>query len=185
MSPNISRPSGGQVSNPSRRQDITDPGDTGTRRGQQPSRPDPVQPVPPEPSDPENPDGEQGWVRINPGNSDWQFCLQTGSVSYNRSDLSNREFSYSGSARSLYFKPIAGGRTALVNGNPSGLKSGQYYLFTGSLQVKVTNNHKGAMGQWSVYISAGSHPATGKGKDSSQRNWFFVIFGDNYLTFDC
>jgi hypothetical protein len=116
----------------------------------------------------ENPgetDNEQGWVRINPGNSSWEFCLQTGSATYNRSDLSNSGFSYSGSASSLYFKPIAGGGTALVRGQAYNLNPGQYYLFTGNLKVQVTNKHQGAMGHWSVHIESSSSPSTGKGKN--------------------
>ncbi len=56
-----------------------------------------------------NPDA--GWVRINPGNASWEFCLQTQGGDYNRGNLSNPDFSYSGTAISLYIKPIAGGGT--------------------------------------------------------------------------
>ena len=113
-------------------------------------------------------DKEQGWVRINPGNASWEFCLQTGSGTYNRSDLSNSGFSYSGSASSLYFKPIAAGGSALVNGKAYNLNPGQYYLFTGKLKVQVTNKRQGAMGHWSVHVESSSSPSTGKGKNRPQ-----------------
>ena len=76
--------------------------------------------------------------------------------------------SYSGSASSLYFKPIASGGTAIVDGQAYSLNPGQYYLFTGSLKVQVTNRHQGAMGHWSVYIESSSAPATGKGNKRPQ-----------------
>ncbi len=119
-------------------------------------------------TDPVGTDNEQGWVRINPGNASWEFCLQTGSRTYTRSDLSNSGFSYSGAASSIYFKPIAGGGSALVNGNAYSLNPGQYYLFTGSLNIMVTNKRQGAMGHWSVYIESSSSPSTGKGKNRPQ-----------------
>jgi hypothetical protein len=135
-----------------------------------PTAPPTAPPAAPPPADPGGGDAgaDAGWVRINPGNADWQFCLVTGRGTYTRADLKSSAFSYSGSASSLYFKPIAGGGTALVNGKPFTLNSGQYYLFSGSLQVKVTNSRKGAMGQWSVYVKSGSAPRTGKGNRQPQ-----------------
>jgi hypothetical protein len=106
-----------------------------------------------------------GWVRINPGNSTWEFCLLTGRGNYTRDDLSNANFSYSGTASSLYIKPIAGGGTAIVNGKAFNLNSGQYYLFRGNLKVQVTNKRQGAMGHWSVYIESSNAPLTGKGNN--------------------
>jgi hypothetical protein len=102
-------------------------------------------------------------IRINPGNSDWQFCLVSPSGTYNRTDLGNSNFSYSGSASSLFILPIGGGGEATVNGQPYAIRSGQYYLFKGSLQVSVSNNHPGAMGHWSVCISSNSAPQSGNG----------------------
>jgi hypothetical protein len=112
-------------------------------------------------------DGEDAacGVRINPGNADWQFCLVTPSGTYNRSHLANSSFSYSGPASSLFFLPIAGGGNATVNGRPYALRSGQYYLFTGGLQVSVSSGNPGAMGQWSVCISASSAPVSGNGNN--------------------
>jgi hypothetical protein len=112
-------------------------------------------------------DGNCG-IRINPGNSDWQFCLVTPSGTYSREDLTNSNFSYSGSASSLFFMPIAGGGEATVNGNPYTIRSGQYYLFSGSLNVTVSTKNPGAMGHWSVCISASSTPVSGNGKNRPQ-----------------
>ncbi|TFG48771.1 MAG: hypothetical protein E4H33_03570 [Anaerolineales bacterium] len=104
-------------------------------------------------------------IRINPGNSDWQFCLVTPSGTYNRGNLSSSNFSYSGPARSIYFLPIGGGGTATVNGRPYTIKSGQYYLFTGNINVSVSTSNPGSMGQWSVCITAGSEPVSGNGNN--------------------
>jgi hypothetical protein len=104
-------------------------------------------------------------IRINPGNADWQFCLVTPSGTYNRSSLSNSNFSYSGSASSLFIQPIAGGGNAIVNGNPYLLRSGQYYLFTGGLNVQVSTKNPGSMGHWSVCITASSAPISGNGNN--------------------
>jgi len=104
-------------------------------------------------------------IRINPGNSDWQFCMVTPSGTFTRQHLSNSNFSYSGSASSLYILPIAGGGNATVNGQPYPLRSGQYYLFTGGLNVKLSSNNPGSMGHWSVCITAGSAPKSGNGNN--------------------
>jgi PKD repeat protein len=101
--------------------------------------------------------------RINPGNADWQFCLITQSGTYNRSDLKNNNFSYTGKASSLFFKAIAGGGDATVNGRPYTLKTGQYYLFTGNLKVTVSTTNPGSMGHWSVCIDADKNPQHGTG----------------------
>ncbi len=102
-------------------------------------------------------------IRINPGNAVWQFCLVTPGGTYNRDNLRNSNFSYSGPATSLYIMPTAGGGTATVNGRPLKLRSGQYYLFSGSLTVNVNTRNPGSMGHWSVIIKADSMPATGNG----------------------
>ena len=104
-------------------------------------------------------------VRINPGNSDWQFCLVTPSGTYNRSDLSNSNFKYSGSASSLYFKPIGGGGDAIVNGEAYRLSPGKDYLFTGSITVTVSTSNPGSMGHWSVCIESDKKPISGSGKN--------------------
>ena len=107
--------------------------------------------------------GEASGIRINPGNSDWQFCLVTPGGTYNRDNLSNSNFTYSGPATSLYIMPIAGSGTATVNGKPYEVRSGQYYLFTGNMSVTVSTRNPGSMGQWSVIINAGREPSTGRG----------------------
>ena len=103
--------------------------------------------------------------RINPGNSAWQFCLVTPSGTYTRDDLTNSGFRYSGSASSIYFMPIAGGGDARVNGSPYQVRSGQYYLFTGNLQVTVSTSNPGNMGHWSVCISSDREPQSGNGSN--------------------
>lgn len=102
-------------------------------------------------------------TRINPGNSDWQFCLVTPRSNYNRSNLENKSFSYSGSASSLFILPTAGGGNAIVGGKVYNLKSGQYYLFTGRLKVTVSSNQSGSMGQWWVCVESDSAPVSGNG----------------------
>jgi hypothetical protein len=102
-------------------------------------------------------------IRINPGNSAWQFCLATPSGTFSRENLTNPNFGYSGAASSLYFMPIGGGGNAMVNGQPYTIKSGQYYLFTGSMHVTVSTSNPGAMGQWSLIISASRAPESGNG----------------------
>jgi hypothetical protein len=103
--------------------------------------------------------------RINPGNSKWQFCLVTPGGTFTRDDLSNSNFSYSGPATSLYIMPIAGGGDAIVKGKPYVLKSGQYYLFTGTLNVTVSTKNPGSMGHWSVCINASQEPVSGNGNN--------------------
>ncbi len=61
--------------------------------------------------------------------------------------------------------PIAGGGDAIVNGKPYSLKSGQYYLFTGNLNVTVSTKNPGSMGQWSVCITANREPEYGNGNN--------------------
>jgi len=107
-------------------------------------------------------------IRINPGNSDWQFCLVTPSGTFNRENLSRSSFSYSGPARSIYFMPIGGGGTATVRGNPYPIRSGQYYLFSGNLQVSVSTSNPGSMGHWSVCITADREPSSGNGNNRPQ-----------------
>ena len=104
-------------------------------------------------------------IRINPGNSDWQFCMVTPSGTFTRQHLSNSNFSYSGTASSLYILPIAGGGNATVNGKAYPLRSGQYYLFTGGLNVKLSSKNPGSMGHWSVCITASRPPQSGNGNN--------------------
>lgn len=102
--------------------------------------------------------------RFNPGNSSWQFCLVTPSGTYNRDDLANNpNFSYTGPASSVYFKPIAGGGDAIVGGNPYPVQNGQYYLFAGNLTVSVSSNHPGSMGHWQICIESAKPPRFGNG----------------------
>ncbi len=104
-------------------------------------------------------------VRINPGNSDWQFCLLTPSGTYNRSDLKNANFSYSGPATGIYFKPIGGGGYAIVKGEVFNLSPGKDYLFKGNLVVSVSTSNPGSMGHWSICIEADREPVSGNGKN--------------------
>jgi hypothetical protein len=106
--------------------------------------------------------------RINPGNSDWEFCLVTPQGTYNRNDLTNTNFSYSGTASSLFFKAIAGGGNAIVNGSPYTILPGNYYLFTGNLTVTVSTKNPGSMGHWSVCINADKIPQFGNGNNRPQ-----------------
>ena len=107
-------------------------------------------------------------TRINPGNSKWQFCLVTPSGTYNREDLQDDNFSYSGPASSVYFLPIAGGGEATVNGSPFNLSNGNYYLFEGNLTVEVSSQKPGAMGHWIVCVDSDSNPQSGKGNKRPQ-----------------
>jgi len=102
-------------------------------------------------------------VRINPGNSSWEFCLVTPLDTIRRDNLTDRDFRYSGPASSLYFMPIAGGGDAVVKSKPYTIRPGQYYLFTGKLTVTVSTKNPGSMGQWSVCIIADREPLSGNG----------------------
>jgi len=104
-------------------------------------------------------------IRINPGNSSWEFCMVTPSGTIVRDTLTNKNFRYSGPASSLYFMPIAGGGDAVVKGKPYTLRPGQYYLFTGNLTVTVSTKNPGSMGQWSVCIIADKEPLSGNGNN--------------------
>ncbi|MEX1190504.1 MAG: hypothetical protein WEA99_00930 [Brumimicrobium sp.] len=102
--------------------------------------------------------------RINPGNAAWQFCLVTPSGTYTRDDLaSNSNFTYTGPASSIYFKAIAGGGDATVNGNNYNIQTGKYYLFEGNITVSVSTSHPGSMGHWQVCIDASAAPQFGNG----------------------
>lgn len=116
-------------------------------------------------SKPAEPEETACGIRINPGNADWQFCLVTPSGTFSRDNLNNSGFSYSGRASSLYIMPIGGGGEATVNGRPYQLRSGQYYLFTGNLNVSVSTSNPGAMGQWSVCITSNRAPVSGNGNN--------------------
>ena len=106
------------------------------------------------------------YVRINPGNSDWQFCMVTPSGTYDRGTLhSNPNFTYTGAASDLYIKPIAGGGDAIVNGQPYAIPSGGYYLFEGNLNVDLTSARPGAMGHWTIHIEADDTPENGNGRN--------------------
>ncbi len=104
-------------------------------------------------------------IRINPGNSSWQFCLITPGGQYNSENLTDPKFRYSGQASSLYFLPIGGGGNAIVNGKTFALRSGIFYLFEGNLKVSVSTQHKNSMGHWSVKIEADRAPISGNGNN--------------------
>ncbi|MEN8229765.1 MAG: hypothetical protein ABFS38_16505 [Bacteroidota bacterium] len=101
--------------------------------------------------------------RINPGNAAWQFCLETPSGTFSRENLSNPNFTYSGPATSLYFMPVGGGGDVMVKGRPYTIRAGQYYLFTGNLNVTVSTKNPGSMGHWSVCIRSDREPVSGNG----------------------
>ena len=104
--------------------------------------------------------------RFNPGNSDWQFCLVTPTGTYNRDDLANNaNFTYQGVASAVYFKPIAGGGDAIVNGQPYSVQNGQYYLFQGNLTVDVSSSHPGSMGHWEICVTSDANPTYGNGNN--------------------
>ena len=104
--------------------------------------------------------------RFNPGNSDWQFCLVTDQGTFNRDNLANdANFSYSGSATAVYFKPIAGGGDAIVNGVAYPVQNGQYYLFEGNLTVDVSSSHPGSMGHWEICVNSDNIPTFGNGNN--------------------
>jgi len=102
--------------------------------------------------------------RFNPGNSDWEFCLVTPTGTYSRDDL-NSNFTYSGPASSVYFKPIAGGGDANVSGSTYTVQNGKYYLFTGGLVVNVSSSHPGSMGHWEICLTADRNPTFGSGNN--------------------
>jgi hypothetical protein len=104
-------------------------------------------------------------IRINPGNSSWEFCMVTPAGTIKRDTLTISNFRYSGPASSLYFMPIAGGGYAVVKGTPYTIRPGQYYLFTGNLTVTISTNNPGSMGQWSVCIIADKEPLSGNGNN--------------------
>ena len=91
--------------------------------------------------------------------------MVTPSGTFSRNNLTNTNFSYSGPATSLYFMPIGGGGDVMVNGSPYAIRSGQYYLFTGKLNVTVSTKNPGSMGHWSVCISANREPVSGNGNN--------------------
>jgi len=104
--------------------------------------------------------------RFNPGNSDWEFCLTTPTGIYTRDDLANNSnFTYSGPASSVFFKPIAGGGDAVVNGSSYAIQNGKYYLFTGNLTVDVSSSHPGSMGHWEICLTSSSNPTFGNGNN--------------------
>lgn len=104
--------------------------------------------------------------RFNPGNSDWQFCLVTPNGTFSRDDLANNNnFTYNGPATSVFFKPIAGGGDAIVNGQPYAVQNGQYYLFQGNLTVDVSSSHPGSMGHWEICLTSDANPTFGNGNN--------------------
>ena len=82
----------------------------------------------------------------------------------NRDNLAiNNNFSYEGSASSLYFYAKTGGGNVTVNGAPFTIVANRYYLFTGNIQVKVTRNDPTAPGKWMVCITTNVPPTSGIG----------------------
>jgi len=101
--------------------------------------------------------------RINPGNNEWQFCIVTPAGTFNSSDLEDPNFTYSGSASSVYFLPIAGGGNVTVNGSEYNIQPGQYYLFEGKTDVTVSSAQPGSNGHWQVCLKAFRDPVFGNG----------------------
>lgn len=117
-------------------------------------------------SDPNNQINANGpcGPRFNPGNSTDEFCLVTPNGTFNRDDLhNNANFTYSGPATAVYFKPIAGGGDAIVNGQAYTVSNGNYYLFEGNLTVDVSSSHPGSMGHWEICLNSDTAPTFGSG----------------------
>jgi hypothetical protein len=94
----------------------------------------------------------------------WEFCMVTPSGTFNRNDLANNNnFTYDGSASSVYFYSVSGGGNVTVNGQPFVIQANRYYLFTGNVQVKVTKNDPAAPGQWMICITTNMAPLSGTG----------------------
>lgn len=104
--------------------------------------------------------------RFNPGNSAYEFCLVTPNGTFTRDNLANNpNFTYSGPATSVYFKPIAGGGPATVNGSPMMLENGNYYLFSGTLTVEIKNPNGGGNGHWTICLQSNTMPVFGTGNN--------------------
>ncbi len=98
------------------------------------------------------------------GTASWEFCMLTPSGTINRNNLSlNSNFSYEGSASSVYFLASGGGGNITVNGAPIAVQAGNYYSFSGNLQVKVSKNDPSAPGQWMICITSNTPPLYGSG----------------------
>lgn len=109
---------------------------------------------------------EECGVKFNPGNATWSFCLHTPTGTYTRDDLmKNPNFTYSGTASSVYFSPIAGGGTVMVNGVSTPLRNGNYYLFKGNLKIEVKNPKGNGMGNWVICIESDTAPTFGTGNN--------------------
>jgi hypothetical protein len=90
--------------------------------------------------------------------------MVTPSGTFNRNDLANNNnFTYDGSASSVYFYSVSGGGNVTVNGQPFVIQANRYYLFTGNVQVKVTKNDPAAPGQWMICITTNMAPLSGTG----------------------
>lgn len=102
-------------------------------------------------------------VKIEMINRNTEFCLTTTSGTITSSDIiSNKNFSYTGQASSIYFKASANGK-ATVNGVEYNLVNGNYYHFVGIINVDISRNRPGLVGQWSVCVESVRPPLYGKG----------------------
>lgn len=98
------------------------------------------------------------------GTASWEFCMVTPSGTINRNTLAlNSNFSYEGSASTVYFLATSGGGNVTVNGTPYAVQANNYYSFTGNIQVKVSKNDPSAPGQWMICITTNSAPVSGSG----------------------
>lgn len=95
-------------------------------------------------------------------NASWEFCINTPNGVINRNDLAiNSNYTYDGTASSIYLYASGGGGSAIVNGSSYPLQANNYYLFPGSSQIKVTKNDPSAPGQWMICITTDEMPTFG------------------------
>jgi hypothetical protein len=95
--------------------------------------------------------------------------MVTPSGTINRNTLANNtNYTYQGSASSVYFYAISGGGNVTVNGQPFVIQANRYYLFTGNIQVSVTRNDPSAPGQWMICITTNTAPLSGAGSARPQ-----------------
>lgn len=97
---------------------------------------------------------------VNPGNAEWQFCMNTPSGTFSRRHIHNNpRFSYAGPASSVYFLAIAGGQDVTVNGKSYSIRSGVYYHFEGNLTVQM----RWMNSRWMLCLDSDVEPTFGSG----------------------
>lgn len=96
-------------------------------------------------------------VKVKPGMVEWQFCMVTPQGTYNTTTLnSNPNFTYQGTASSLFFVPLNTGEV-MVNGAPYQVLANNYYLFQGNIQIAVNKLDN----DWNVCFNASATPTFG------------------------